>query len=273
VTGVQTCALPISTLAIAGFPFTAGFFSKDAILWSVFSGKTLISEFAIFDILLTKILFWAALATAFLTAIYMLRSVVLIFVKPNSGAVENAAPCCGAVANNSVSRSSRIFQLTMLIPTLILGLLSVVFGLVAGDWLMKFLNGEYPIIEESFEILSGSVAVVGIVATALVYFYYRGSIDKLVRVKLFSGVYKVLCNKWYVDELYDRLIVKPLEILSRVFQFVDKFVIDGLLQIVTTVVSLAAETLRGLQTGKISFYLASLFVANIVLLAVILILL
>ncbi|MDR2338068.1 MAG: NADH-quinone oxidoreductase subunit L [Deltaproteobacteria bacterium] len=264
----------MAALAIAGFPLTAGFFSKDAILWSVFSSKTLVSEFLIFDVLLTKILFGVALFTAFLTAVYLLRSVVLIFGKPDAGAKVQLATISPATDSSefSVVRWSRTANLTMLVPILVLGFLSLGFGLVAGSWLMEFLQAENLAIEKSFEILSSTVAVVGIALTAVVYFYYRSWVEQLLNIKLFSRAHKILLNKWYVDELYDLVIVRPLSLLSNICKFIDKFVIDGLIQLGAALVNLAGETLRELQTGKISFYLVSLFVANLTLLVLIFIL-
>jgi NADH-quinone oxidoreductase subunit L len=261
----------IATFAIAGiWPF-AGFFSKDEIIWYV--GTSAPAS------VLYTVLWGMAVATALLTAFYMTRMMIMTFHGPN---------------RTGEGERSHLHEapLNMTIPLGVLAVLSVFggwinvpgsvresffggFGLLPmSDWLDRWMEpvtgaaqairlenvGAYastaPI--GGGHVLWGAIATglalaVVILATRLVgSAEIRPAVDSTDPV---SGIRKLLLDKWYVDELYDRIIVQPILGLSRFFwKWIDQVLIDGT---VNAVGSLA----RGFgwfgslfQTGQLNTY-------------------
>ena len=83
-----------------------------------------------------------------------------------------------------------------------------------------------------------------------------------------NGLNKVLENKWYVDELYDAIIVRPIEALSR---FADKYMerlgIDGLVNGVGKTVRYGSDRMRMLQTGQVGFYIFVMVIGMVAIFA------
>jgi NADH-quinone oxidoreductase subunit L len=261
----------VATLAIAGvWPF-AGFFSKDEIIWMVGTSAPASA--------LYTILWGMAIATALLTAFYMTRMMIMTFHGENRTGDEEA-------------RHVHEAPLTMAVPLGILAVLSVVggwvnvpgsiresffggFGLLPmSDWLDRWLE---PVTGAAMAIrvenlgayastapVGGGHVVWGAVATglalAVVILGARVVGGQEIRpapesVAPESGLRKLLYNKWYVDEIYDRFIVQPVLGLSRAcWRWVDQVIIDG------TVNAVGAVS-RGLgwfgslfQTGQLNTY-------------------
>lgn len=214
----------IGALSISGFPLLAGFFSKDLILVAAYeSGNTF--------------LFWIALFTATLTAFYMFRLYFLTFAGK-------------ARHNVKVHESPR----NMTIPMLILATFAAIAGYIeffgfghwisAGETIAKEIDGPQWII-----ILSIIVALTGIV---LAWFVYGR--DKEVKQVEPSGLYKVLYNKYYIDEIYDAIIVEPYTMFGKILILFDKYVIEGLVQLSVTISIGIGKLGARLQTGQVQAY-------------------
>jgi NADH-quinone oxidoreductase subunit L len=240
----------VATLAIAGFPWTSGFYSKDAILWTVFSNKSLAGEILIAGYSLTKICWAIGAFTALLTAFYMTRSLVLTFFGNYRGHAE-------------VHESPWVVT----VPLGVLLVLSAAFGHFFGESLIHYLYNwtradiavghealakihDYHLLEQ----VSIVIAISGILLALLLYGRFTGVIEAMSRV--FSKSHQFLSNKWYVDELYQLVIVGPLLTLSRIlFSVFDRFFIDGTVNGSASVVEANGELIREMHNGRIGSYL------------------
>lgn len=240
----------IGCIAIAGIPPLSGFFSKDAILLSAYEHN--------------KILYGIALFTALLTAFYMFRLLFITFSGKFRGTHEQ---------EHHLHESPS----AMTIPLIILAILSVVGGFVGapeailpgGDRLAEFLS---PVISkhphtvthsEEFMLMGiSTVLVLGMILFAWTKFrnYQRSEA---------TGLGKVLENKWYVDELYDKIFVKPLHRFGGFLKSViESSVVDGMVNGVGRLVQYGSRQLRLLQSGQVGSY-ALLMVLSMVLIFVI----
>jgi NADH-quinone oxidoreductase subunit L len=109
-------------------------------------------------------------------------------------------------------------------------------------------------------------ALLGISIAAALFLRYPWAADDLVRK--FPGIYRLLSNKYYVDEMYDATIVQPIKIVSEegLWKGVDVRLIDGTVNGVADSVGGASEVLRRLQTGSVRAYAASLLVGVVAIL-------
>ena len=228
----------IGCIAIAGIPPFSGFFSKDAILLSAFEHN--------------KILYAVALFTAMLTAFYMFRLLFVTFTGSFRG-------------TNEQEHHLHESPAAMTVPLIVLAVLSVIGGLVGipavlmegGDKLTEFLS---PVIAPvvSTEAVSHSTEV-GLMALStvlvLIMTAYAWMKFKNYQPREIKGFGKLLENKWYVDEFYDRIIVRPLNglgaFLSSIF---DKRIIDGAVNGVGRLVNYGGRQLRLLQSGQVGNY-------------------
>jgi NADH-quinone oxidoreductase subunit L len=124
--------------------------------------------------------------------------------------------------------------------------------------------------EESTELLlmglSSAIAVVGIV---IAMYFWRGRGDRAAGVaRQFGGLYRLLLNKYYVDELYDTAVVQPIKLLSTgaLWKGVDAGIIDGSVNGVGALVRAGSATLRRAQTGSVRTYAAGLFFGAVLIL-------
>lgn len=239
----------IGCLAIAGIPPLSGFFSKDAILLGAFvHGDTLYS-----------ILFVIGLITAGLTAFYMFRLLFLTFNGAFRGTEEQRQHLHESPA-------------AMTIPLVILAVLSVIGGFIGvpevfvngGERLTEFLSPVVPSlvhhIQHSTEIsLMGLTTVIAVIAIMIAWFRYRN-----YREEQQGAIANVLEHKWYVDELYDQVIVKPVNKLG-VFanRYLEKSGIDGLVNGVGRLVNYSGRQLRWLQSGQVGSYVLLMVVSMV----------
>jgi NADH-quinone oxidoreductase subunit L len=248
----------IGAMAIAGVPLLSGFFSKDAILSRAYAaGQTVI---------------WAAgLLGAVLTAFYMFRLVLLTF-----HGRERLEP----EAKKHLHESPPV----MTLPLAVLALGSLAAGAIGlpavlGANLDRFSRFLEPVIpsageghlgpgtEWSLLLASVAAALAGIGAALLFY----GRQPKIPRwlVHRFPGLYKVLLNKYYVDEFYGLIIVNPLLRGSEaVYNHFDLKVIDGAVNGAGRLSMLAGKALNALQTGRLKDYALGLLAGLIILLGV-----
>jgi len=246
----------IATLAIAGVPPFAGFFSKDEILGAAFARGAAQPIWY---------LYWAmGLAAALLTAFYMTRMMLYTFHGPNR---------TGETERTHLHEAPR----SMTGPLVVLGVLSAVGGFLnvpafmggsarLEHWLAPALETPPALAAPTTAAAAGAgewILVALAVAIALVGMVAAWRLldpATLVPARLApaeTGLGKILWKKWYVDELYDACVVRPLVWLSRrvLWQGIDQGVIDG------AGVNGAARTARTLgwlgsrlQSGEVGFY-------------------
>jgi NADH-quinone oxidoreductase subunit L len=240
----------IGVLAISGFPFTSGFVSKDEILMAVYEHN--------------KLYFYLAAFAALLTAIYMFRLLMLVFMGSFRGTHEQEHHLHESPA-------------AITIPLIVLALLSLFGGLVqfphlfgGHDYLNEFLGGaKIPayVHEDAMTNTKELTLLGGTVLGLLIVFI---ATRKLFAVSKFEGVYggfkKVLANKWYIDELYDAIVVKPIAVLSRLLdKYAEKNGIDGIVNGVGKTVRWGGDRMRLLQTGQVGFYIFIMVLGIVVL--------
>jgi NADH-quinone oxidoreductase subunit L len=239
----------IGAIAIAGIPPFAGFFSKDEILFKSFSsGHTL--------------LWFVGIVTALLTACYMFRLVFMTFY---------GEPRMNAEHEPHGHRHLHDAPMPMAIALVVLAAGSIVAGWVGiGGRFEKFLEPSFgePLVAEqaaagssetALMILSVAVAVAGIALAWYFFLRNRKAADRMA--ESFSGVHKVLENKYYVDEIYDAAVVQPVKIVSEegLWKGVDAGVIDRIVNGVAQFVGGTSEVLRLIQSGSVRVYAASVF--------------
>lgn len=206
----------VSTLAIAGFPGLSGFFSKDEILYMTFANH--------------RSLYWVALATAGLTAFYMMRLFIYTFLGK-----------CRYHHPEKIHEAPAV----MTVPLIILAALAVVGGYVGlphilghnyfGDWL-AFLGQKTPhhiegsvLQEGQLMLISAGWGVICMGLALLVYLKWEGLTAGLK--KSLATIYRLMADKFRVDELYEFIFVRPIHRLSEgfLFRIFDVKVVDGFL--------------------------------------------
>ncbi len=250
----------VATLAIAGFPFLSGFYSKDAILWTVYSNAGSTANVVLFGQQLSHILWGVGAFTAFLTAFYMTRSLVLTFF--------------GSYRGHAHPHES---PWVVTVPLLVLAGLSGVFAYLYGEHLIAYLatwtrgdmlggheafahNHEYHRLEQTSIV----IAISGIVL-ALITYTKLGNIPKAAAQKL-PFLYKALSNKWWVDELYNAVIVKPLAGISDFFfRGIDRGVVDATVNGTGMFVEANGDILSRFHSGRISLYALLMFLGSLFL--------
>lgn len=239
----------IGCIAIAGIPPFSGFFSKDAILLSAY--------------LKSPALYGVALFAALLTAFYMFRLLFITFTGKFRGTHEQ---------EHHVHESPA----AMTLPLIILAVLSVVGGLVGipeviakgGDKLSAFLSpviashGEAHEVSHSTEyMLMGLSTVLVLIMIGFAWFKFKN----YQRTET-TGFGKVLENKWYVDELYEKVFVQPLHKLGGFLKsFIENKVVDGMVNGVGKAVNYGSRQLRLLQTGQVGNYVLLMVLSMVVI--------
>ncbi len=236
----------IGCLAIAGIPPLSGFFSKDSILLSAFAHN--------------KILYAVGLITAAFTAFYMFRLLFVTFFGNFRGTEEQRAH-----VHESPS--------AMTIPLIVLAVLSIIGGFVGvpeifmhgGEKLSEFLSPVIPSrvveVEHSTEyLLMGLTTVVAIIAIVIAWSRYKN-----YREEAPSALGKTLENKWYVDELYDTIIVRPLHGLGAFAnRYFERGGIDALVNGAGRLVNYGGRQLRWLQSGQVGSYVLLMVISMVV---------
>jgi NADH-quinone oxidoreductase subunit L len=254
-----------ATLAIAGIPMFAGFFSKDAILFAAFQSQTG-----------GRVLYAFGLLTALLTAFYMFRLIFLTFF--------------GKPRYDEKKVHVHESPWSMLGPLVVLAVLSVIGGWFAlpaffqgPDYFANFLTpifGRRESVEAAGEaaahqlelILAGVAVAAALIGLGVAYWMYvkkPGKVDSLA--KSMRPVYTTLLNKYYVDEFYAAVIVRPLVWLStNVFwKAADVAGIDGTVNGIAHGAAAIGDGVRHSQSGNTRSYAVWVVVGAIVLLAII----
>ena len=238
----------IGAMALGGIPLLSGFWAKDAVL----AGIAADGAFAIYAV---------GVATALLTAIYSFRAVFLTF---------NGEPRDQHVYNHAHEN-----KMIMLAPMWILAFFSITIGWFNTPFslsLEKFMEpaiGEHAKIALFLELIVVTVSV--IVSLFGFVFAYARYIRKehwpLVLAGWFAWLTPALENKWYLDRVYDAVIIRPIKAVASWFaRIFDPKVIDGAVNGVGSVLSDAGEGVRKLQNGAIPTYALSIFLGVVAVL-------
>ena len=236
----------IGTLAISGLPPFAGFFSKDEILSKVWV------QYPVLFVILS--------ITSVMTAVYMFRVFFLTFYGSFRGTHEQ---------EHHLHESPRV----MTIPLIILAVLSVFGGFLGlppitgvvhlfDHYLHSSLSFPTSLIErEPTDFFEWSLIIISIIVLALclVYTYRRFAIKQSLipaqESKQF-GLVRLVNQKFYIDELYEWLIVKPLSATGNFFyKIIDIKIIDGFVNSISKGVTASSGVLRLMQSGYVGFYI------------------
>jgi NADH-quinone oxidoreductase subunit L len=275
----------VAALAISGVPGLAGFFSKDEILYRTWtSGHRWMWALGMF--------------TSFLTATYMFRLVFLAFHGERAPEVVTAPGHATLPPHDAHGRHLHDAPPAMAVVLVLLAIGAALAGYVGvprvlggANRIETFLAPSFPSgpaapgegtgraeaaataetaesagPELTLMTVSSVVAVAGI-AVAMFFFLWRRAAASALAAR-FSGVYRLLLGKYYVDEVYDAAVVQPIKVGSErgLWRVVDAGLIDGAVNGVGSLVQAGSAGLRRLQTGSIRGYAASLLIGVLLIL-------
>ncbi len=243
----------VGCIAIAGIPPFSGFFSKDEILMGAFAHS--------------PVLYLIGTFSALLTAFYMFRLYALTFLGNFRGTHEQ---------EHHLHES----PLAMTVPLMVLAALAIVAGFLGipevfakdAHWLEHFLapvfaastakQGGHAISHSTEYALMGGT----VVAILIIMFYALKKFSGYTKTDVpATGFARVLEHKWYVDEIYDAVINKPLKGLSLFLNnVVERSVIDGLVNGTGKFVQYTSRQMRWLQSGQVGSYILIMVVATVV---------
>jgi NADH-quinone oxidoreductase subunit L len=265
----------IATLALIGFPGFSGFFSKDEILWMAFSSPN--GNFMLWLI---------GVLTAAMTAFYMFRLIFMTFFNE-------------CRASEEVRKHIHEAPKSMTIPLIILAFLSVVGGYIG---IPKALGGSNLVehylkpviglgkgkifqdatgtaithgaeaaghhfshmIEYTLMAITTIIVFAGIFLAYTMYMKKRTIPEKLAEKH--SLFYRLLLNKWYIDELYEWNVIKPLHTFSVfMWKIADVIIIDGLVNKTAQFFMWCGSMLRHIQTGYVQRYAITLVAGTVVI--------
>ncbi len=247
----------LACLAIAGIPPFSGFFSKDEILAAAYQRNI--------------IYYVVGVAVALLTAFYMFRLYATTFLGSFRGTPEQ---------EHHLHESPS----AMTIPLIILAILAVISGFLGipevfakdahalGHFLSPvFAASSHYEVHNTFENVNTSQTELMLmaisVAVALIGTIYAWNrFSKKPELGEPQGFGKILANKWYVDELYDAIIVRPINAFARFLNNVlEKSVIDGIVNGVGRAIQYGSRQIRLLQSGQVGAYVLLMVISIVIL--------
>lgn len=236
----------IGCLAISGIPFFSGFFSKDEILSAALASGTLYYVLGV--------------VAAMMTAFYMFRLYALTFSGTFRGTQDQEHHLHESPA-------------AMTIPLIVLAILAVVAGYIGlpkvisehhvlGAYLSKVVMNSNLELSHSMEWMAMGISTVAAIVMSIAgYMMNRKPV-----LEPSKGLGKVLENKWYVDELYDTVIVKPIQAFAGFLNnVVERLGIDGAVNGVGKLVKYSSRQLRLLQSGQVGTYILLMVIGMVIL--------
>ncbi|MBB1149082.1 NADH-quinone oxidoreductase subunit L [Myroides sp. NP-2] len=229
----------LATIAISGFPPFSGFFSKDEILLTAFSHN--------------PVLYVIGSLASIMTAFYMFRLLYLTFFKNFRGTQEQ---------KNHLHESPAAIT----VPLWILAILSVVGGVISlpgNSWLTSYLEpiivnsaNAHPHVLGTTEYILMAIAVIGAcIGLFIAYSKYIKKGDLPPADEQMTGFHKVLYNKYYIDEIYMKVIVKPIYTLSVFFRDVVEVVLSEAIYGLGKIADGLSLQGKKAQNGNIGLYL------------------
>ena len=251
----------IGSLALCGIPFFAGYYSKDAILEAAWAHHVPFAKYG----------YWCGTIAAFLTAFYSWRLLILTF--------------------HGTSRAERHVQdhvhespWAMLGPLVVLAAGAMLTGIVFApyfigeDWIPFWAGAVFNApgnhVMEDMEHIPRFMAllptIVGVLGIALAYVMYVFVPSLPAKMAgAVPGVYRFVLNKWYFDELYDRIFVRPAQWLARtLWQVGDARIIDGVPNGLAALTTDGSRQVVRLQNGSIAVYAFTMLIGVVVLVSV-----
>ncbi|HZS10716.1 MAG TPA: NADH-quinone oxidoreductase subunit L, partial [Nitrospirales bacterium] len=246
----------IGSLALAGFPGTAGFFSKDDILVSAWMAGSL-----------GKLLSLLGLATAFLTAFYSFR---LVFVAFWGGRHHDAGH-----GHEPIHEPGSVVT----VPLMVLAILSIAAGYIGiPEFLQPVFtspagaasHADLPHGGPMATVIMLAASVLGLAGIALAYLFYVAEPQLPDRLaQSWRRLYELSFHKWFVDELYDRTIVRPtFRLADRLWRRVDVAVIDGAVNGTARAIAWWAWFMRLVQSGQTQHYALGMMVGAVLMLTI-----
>jgi NADH-quinone oxidoreductase subunit L len=260
-----TCTVMwIGSLALAGIPPFAGYFSKDAILEAAWANHTGLGQYG----------FWCGTIAAFLTAFYSWRLLILTFHGKTR-------------ADHHTIDHAHESPAVMLGPLIMLAAGAILTGFLfkydfIGEgwhefWGASIFNRPGNTVMEAMEhvptIVSILPTIMGVLGIALAYLMYMITPSLPARMaNAVPGVYRFVLNKWYFDELYDRIFVRPVFWLANfLWKTGDGTLIDGVPNgIAALTVDGSAQAVR-IQTGSIAVYAFTMLIGLVALVSIFLV--
>jgi NADH-quinone oxidoreductase subunit L len=252
----------IGGLALAGlFPF-AGFWSKDQILDAVHEKAQHVEglSHSVYGGL-----YWIAVFTAGLTAFYTFRAFFMTFFG------EERIP---REAGHHAHESPASMTVPLMILAVFAAAIGVYYGLTHGilNFLrltpsLAYLDTQQAPVEATFNasvaFMSTLVVLLGIGVAAFLYLGDRSHVDWLTR--RLRWLYELSYGKFFIDQIYQVLVVWPLRVLASISYWFDRFIIDGLVNLVGAVPGVVGASLRSLQNGMVQFYALAMILGLLVL--------
>jgi len=251
----------IGNLALGGIPFFSGYYSKDAIIEAAWASDSLVGHYG----------FWCTVIAAFLTAFYSWRLIIMTF---------HGAPRADHHTMEHVHES----PLVMTVPLMLLAVGAVFAGwafhdqMIGPDW--KAFWGDAIQIAASNHVLhdmedvpgwvSLAPLVVGLagIATAYVFYMFRPEIPGALAAAM-PWAYRFLLNKWYFDELYAAVIVRPLQHLAHgLWQIGDVTIIDGVPNGLASLTEGGSAQIVKVQNGSIAVYAFAMLIGLVLLVSI-----
>jgi NADH-quinone oxidoreductase subunit L len=232
-------------LAIIGFPFFSGWYSKDEIIIKAFENKPIIG--------------YLLIVGALMTAFYMSRVYLLTFWGKFRGTHEQ---------EHHLHES----PLSMTIPLMVLAALSVGGGFLVNGYVEHNLGGMLSDVKHAVEnhslhtMMWGVTAAVGVVVALAIRMYILNETPLQTDAQM-AGFTKTVYNKYYVDEIYNSLITKPIDAVSRFLGSIfDTKVLDGVVNFFGYATHWLSSTLRRTQTGNVDAYFFAMVISIILIL-------
>ncbi len=251
----------VGNLALGGIPFFSGYYSKDAIIEAAWASCSLVGHYG----------FWCTVIAAFLTAFYSWRLIILTF---------HGAPRADHHTMEHVHESPAV----MTVPLLLLAVGAVFAGwafhdqMIGPDW--KAFWGDAIQIAASNHVLhdmedvpgwvSLTPLVVGLagIATAYVFYMFVPGIPGALAAA-FPWAYRFLLNKWYFDELYAAVIIRPVQYLAQgLWQIGDVTIIDGIPNGIAALTEDGSSQVVKIQNGSIAVYAFAMLIGLVLLVSI-----
>jgi len=233
----------VGSLAIIGFPYFSGYYSKESILENAYYSNSFMAAFA----------YSIGILTALLTAFYSWRLLFMTF----HGEIKS---------DYKIYNEAHESPLVMTLPLLLLAFGSIFVGMFFANFYIGKLQytfwGESIALQDIKHdylpfiqtlIIKSSVAI-GVILASIIYFY-KNNLSKLLALNL-NTLYSISYNKWYVDELYNSIFIKPYFLLANLFwkkgdeQIIDGYGPNG----ISTIISLSSKYLSRFQSGYLYHY-------------------
>lgn len=237
--GITFFTFGVATVSISGIPPLAGFFSKDEIMIAAFN---------------QNIILWiVGMLASLLTAIYMFRAFFLTFYGKFRGTNEQ---------EHHLHESPK----TMTIPLIVLAFLAAVGGLLSlpfgYNWLNSYLTPILPSLAEHEHhlgtlewTLMGVSTIVALVGLAIAWYKYKSKEEVPANDDKITGLSKVLYHKYYIDEIYDTVLIKPIYAFAKFCNSYVEQAIKGFLFSGGKLVEMLSNPAKKLQNGSVGFYL------------------